>query len=331
MSGKDKVTENMKLDTGRIKMRMSDPALKKKITTNITDPGGTVYWYIRFNIALDPASVTKHTMNVTERNGYILNVIFTYDSRSNLIVLNPMDLYRQNEYYILNISKKVRPARGRPLSKSVHIMFKILGEQISDFQVLKNSAVPKPRKKPVSVRRAEIKELMAAQAYEAAQAQALEELAAPTPEEETVLLPIENETSAPPTQEAAAQPVQPPDKHIKKVVGKPILSYGRLAVKVQLAILGLIWLVLSFFFANFYVTLVGIILVILGLAHICAQLAKARTRAAVYYDLGVWRFNSAKYAKANSLFQKSQKLNPNNEMTQYALTKVAAQLAAANK
>lgn len=282
MDDAEKNLERAKLDASNIKMMVNDPSLKGKITSNITDPGGSVYWYIRFNTPLDPESVTKHTMNVTERNGYILNTLITYDATRNLIVLNPTDLYRQNEYYILNISKKVRSGKGKSLTKPVYILFKLMNDQISEFQILKDTAqVPKPRKKPVSVRRAEIREYMAAQAFNS-----------------------ENEDTPP-----------------KWTGRRPTLPFGQFAVKLQLAILGLIWLVLSFFFGNFYVILAGVCLVILGLAHICVQIVKPRIRAAILYDLGVRRFNIGRYTAAMRLFQKSFKLDSNNEMTQYALVK----------
>jgi len=276
----EKKIENAKIDAGKIKMTVNDPALKGKITSKITDPDGTVYWYIRFNTPLDPDTVTKHTMNVTETNGYIMNVIITYDSTRNLIVLNPMDLYRQNEYYILSVSTKVKSNKGRPLSKPVHIMFKIVGDQISEFQVLKDGVkVPKPRKKPASVRRAEIRELMTEQAHE--------------------------------------------EDPVKKVVGMPSLPFGRLSVKVQLAVLGLVWLALSLFFNNFFVTLLGIGLLLLGLIHICIQLSKRQTRSAIFYDLGVRRFNAGDYQAADVHFKKSYELNPRNELAEHALEKNA--------
>jgi len=280
MDEREKTLQQAKLDAGNIKMMVSDPTLKNRIKSNITDPDGSVYWYIRFNTLLDPDSVTKYTMNVTDTKGYILNIIITYDDARNLIVLNPMDLYRQNEYYILNISKKVRSNKGRPLKKPVYIMFKLIDDMISEFKVIKDTAsVPKARKKPVNVRRAELMELMTQTAYE-------------------------------------------PNPQVGKLSAKPTLPYGNIAVKVQLAILGLIWLILSFFFANFYVTLAGVSLLIMGLLHIAIQLFKPTVRAAICYDLGVRRFNRGNYAAALGHFERSQELDERNIMTQYALRKV---------
>ena len=280
MKEKLEAMERAKMEDDNIKLMVSSPGLKDRITTDITDPGGTVYWYIRFNTPLDPDSVTKHSMNVTETNGYIINVIITYDSSRNLIVLNPCDLYRQNEYYLLNISTKVRSDKGKPLPKSVHIMFKLKGDEISEFRMIKNTkGLPKPRKKPERVRRTEIAELMEAWNHE-------------TPES------------------------------IRKTVGQPTLPYGPVALKMQLAILGLIWMGFSLFFNNLYITLIGLSLVLLGLVHICIQLARRPTRSILNYTWGVMHFNGGRYGAAQRFFEKARNLDPYSDLAKYAAAKV---------
>ena len=163
----DTIQKN-KIDAGKIVLKSTNPKLSNRITTNITDPCGAVYWYIRFNVPLEAGSVSRHTMNITDTNGYILNSIITYDESRNLIVLNPMDLYRKNEYYILNISKDVRSAKGRALGKSMHILFKLVNNEISEFEILQATAAPKPRKKPSSLKRVELQELLSSKTYTAA-------------------------------------------------------------------------------------------------------------------------------------------------------------------
>ena len=280
MQEKHELIENAKIENENIKLMVSNPELKGKITTKITDPNGTVYWYIRFNTTLDPNSITKHSMNVTQTDGYIINTIITYDSERNLIVLNPCDLYRQNEYYLLNISTKVRSDKGKPLPKSVHIMFKLKGDEISDFKMIKNTAgLPKPRKKPESMRRAEIRELMEAR-----------------------------------TSEDTAK--------IRMSVGRPSLPYGPVALKMRIAVVGLIWLGISLFLGNFYVTLIGFGLILLGLAHICIQLAKPQTRSALKYTRGVMYFNKERYRDAQNCFERSLKLDSDNDLAKYAVYKV---------
>ncbi|MCL2576233.1 MAG: tetratricopeptide repeat protein [Defluviitaleaceae bacterium] len=163
---KQQLYEESKIKQNNFVIAAQNPNIKGRITTNITEPDGEVHWFIRFNIPLDPTTVNRNTMNITDKKGYILNSIITYDDTRNLIVLNPMDLYRQNESYILNVSKKVRPARGKPLKKSIHILFKIVNNEISEFEILKSTAnIPKARKKPSSLRRQEVQELLKSKAY----------------------------------------------------------------------------------------------------------------------------------------------------------------------
>jgi tetratricopeptide (TPR) repeat protein len=134
----------------KIKISTTNPELKNKIHYDIANADDKVNWYIKFNIALDPLSVNKKTMNITETNGYILNAIIEYDTEKNMIVLSPVDIYLQNEYYLLNITRKVRSEKGQRLKREIHIMFKLMDNQITEFQLLKSTvkvAKPRPRTK----------------------------------------------------------------------------------------------------------------------------------------------------------------------------------------
>jgi hypothetical protein len=276
---KHDIIQKSKIDAGNIVLRASDPKLASRISTNITDPGGAVYWYIRFNTLLDGESVSKHTMNVTDTKGYILNSIITYDARRNLIVLNPMDLYRQNEYYILNISKKVRSAKGRPLAKSVHILFKLVNNEISEFEMLQSTAVPKPRKKPASLKRKEIQELLRTKTYS-------------------------NKVD------------------MEKNIGSATLPFGPLGVKIHWAVIGLVLMLGSIFVQNTTVIIVAMTLAALGMIHVLMQLRKRTVKSSLAYTMGVIRFNSGKYKKAQKAFAKAINQDPGNELAEYATNKV---------
>ena len=167
MDKKQEIYEKTKVKTEHIKVAANASDFEGRIHTHIVDPNGEVYWYIRFNTKLDPETVSKYTMNITQTDGYIINAIITYDKTRNLIVLCPMDLYRQNEYYFLNISKKVRSEKGVNLKRSVHILFKLLDDEISEFSILKNtSEVPKPKQKPKKIKLEERAHYMIKKAYE---------------------------------------------------------------------------------------------------------------------------------------------------------------------
>lgn len=138
----------------KIKIAANDPTLRGKIHVNIKDPSEGVYWYIKFNIPLDPSSVSKKTMRVTETNGYILNSIITYTDTENLIIISPIDPYLQNEFYILTVTTDVKSAKGNNLKKEIHILFKLIDNKISEFKILQSTVkIPAPHPKPESEKR----------------------------------------------------------------------------------------------------------------------------------------------------------------------------------
>jgi hypothetical protein len=137
------------MDHERIKVRTSIPSLQNKVQSKIEGPADIVYWYIRFNIQLDETSVSGKTMNVTDTDGYIMRTIITYNSKHNVISVSPLDTYEEGRFYLLNISKKVRSAKGKKLRSTIHILFKLLEGKVTDFKVLdKNTVIPTPKPRP---------------------------------------------------------------------------------------------------------------------------------------------------------------------------------------
>lgn len=133
----------------RIKIATNIPGLKDKIQTNITGSTDSIYWYIRFNIPLDESSVSEKTMRVTDTDGYIMRTDISYDTEKNIIVISPLDTYEQEVFYILNISKKVKSRRGNKLKNQMYILFKLKGNQVTEFKTLKsNVEVPQAKKRP---------------------------------------------------------------------------------------------------------------------------------------------------------------------------------------
>lgn len=137
------------MENTKIRIATSIPSLKNKVQTRLDGPTDVIYWYIRFNIPLDETSVSEKTMDVTDTEGYIMRTDIYYDKNTHMIAISPLDTYEQNRFYLLNISKKVRSARGQNLRSSIHILFKLLDNQISDYKVLKKDAkLPKPKPRP---------------------------------------------------------------------------------------------------------------------------------------------------------------------------------------
>ena len=137
------------MDNEHIRISTSKPSLKNKVKTNLDGSSDVLYWHIRFNIPLDEATVSGRTMNVTDTDGYIMRTDITYNPDGHQIVISPLDTYEQNRFYLLNIKKKVRSASGKHMKSTLHILFKLLNNQISEFKTLKkNVQVPKPRPRP---------------------------------------------------------------------------------------------------------------------------------------------------------------------------------------
>ena len=137
------------MDNDRIRVRTSIPSLENKVQTNIKGPADVVYWYIRFNIQLDEESVSGKTMNVTDTDGYIMRTVISYKPKHNVISVSPLDTYEENRYYLLNISRQVRSAKGKHLRSTIHILFKLLEGKVTDFKVLdKDAQVPLPKPRP---------------------------------------------------------------------------------------------------------------------------------------------------------------------------------------
>ena len=137
------------MDHERIQIRTSIPSLQNKVQVRISGPADAIHWYIRFNIELDPESVSGKTMNVTDTDGYIMRTVISYRSKHNLISVSPLDTYEEDRFYLLNISKSVRSIRGRHLRSTIHILFKLKEDKVSEFKVLdKDAEVPTPRPRP---------------------------------------------------------------------------------------------------------------------------------------------------------------------------------------
>jgi len=132
-----------------IKLVTSSPELKDKIHVDVKSSTDTIYWHIKFNIPLDESSVSEKTAGVTDTQGYILNTKIRYSQKSNLISIQPLEPYVQNEYYIMSIYKDVRSANLQNLKRDIHILFKLKNNDISEYKILPpNVSVPEPRKRP---------------------------------------------------------------------------------------------------------------------------------------------------------------------------------------
>ena len=145
----------------RMKVATSIPSLKNKIKIDISPDENDIFWYIRFNMPLDASSVSYKTMDVTDTEGYIMRTDITYDQGKNMIIISPIDSYEDNIFYMLNISKRVKSATGQNLRSKIHILFKLMNAEISEFRTLKTSVkVPAPRQRPKDYEERVVKQLL---------------------------------------------------------------------------------------------------------------------------------------------------------------------------
>ena len=286
--GTDKVQKLVSESTIRdknIRIATTSPELKNKIQVNFNFGSENVYWHIKFNIPLDTRSVSKKTMSVTETSGYILNTEISYDIEENIIIINPLEPYKQDEYYILSISTKVRSVKGQNLKRPIHIMFKLLNNQISEYQTLpKTVQVPKPKRKPP------------AEKYPGEASAELEAGSRPTHASQPVSKRYSFETG----------PVD--DK----------VPYDDISLVFPLCLL------LSCVCFVAYLVTLNLIAAWIGLAGLIIaiyKISQKKFRSCILYNIGAYFFNSGRHKQALRMFQSAHKIYPKNETAEYACDK----------
>lgn len=115
----------------------SAKGIKNPVQSRMELTSEKIYWYIRFNIPLNPATVNAENMDVTDVEGFILTSVISYNEDTNTIIISPREPYKPNETYILNISNNVLSKGNNPLKEEVQIIFQLKGAEIGKFKVLK--------------------------------------------------------------------------------------------------------------------------------------------------------------------------------------------------
>ena len=101
------------------------PQLANKVKQNLKFKTGNFIWYVRFNIPLDPKTVNKDTMYVSNSQNQRLRTYIKYVPEKELIEIEPLEPYAENEYYHLVITTNVRSKGGQSLREPVQIKFKL--------------------------------------------------------------------------------------------------------------------------------------------------------------------------------------------------------------
>jgi len=143
------LTENQAQGKPRIRVTTSLPSLQGKVKIDIKEgtPLDAVYWYIKFNLPLDPDTVNGKTMQVTDTDGYIMRTVINYQPQANLISVSPLDSYEEERYYLLKISNKVCSLKGTYLRSNINILFKLYEGQMNNYLTVRQD-VPVPDSVP---------------------------------------------------------------------------------------------------------------------------------------------------------------------------------------
>ena len=99
------------------------PQLANKVKQDLRFKTGNFVW--RVNIPLDPHTVNKDTMYVTNSQNQKLRSYIRYDTKNEIIEVEPLEPYSTNEYYFLTITKNVKSRGGQSLKEPVQIKFKL--------------------------------------------------------------------------------------------------------------------------------------------------------------------------------------------------------------
>ena len=101
------------------------PQLANKVKQDLRFKTGNFVWRVRCNIPLDPHTVNKDTMYVTNSQNQKLRSYIRYDTKNEIIEVEPLEPYSTNEYYFLTITKNVKSRGGQSLKEPVQIKFKL--------------------------------------------------------------------------------------------------------------------------------------------------------------------------------------------------------------
>ena len=101
------------------------PQLANKVKQDLRFKTGNSVGRVRFNIPLDPHTVNKETMYVTNSQNQKLQSYIRYDTKNEIIEVEPLEPYSTNEYYFLTITKNVKSRGGQSLKEPVQIKFKL--------------------------------------------------------------------------------------------------------------------------------------------------------------------------------------------------------------
>lgn len=113
------------MDKNYLDIQSISNGYEKKVKQNLKFKTGNFIWQVKFNTPLNPRTVNNVNLFVTTLNQSPLKTSINYDSIKNIIEIEPLEPYAQNEPYILHITTNVKSKGGQYLKKPVKIQFKL--------------------------------------------------------------------------------------------------------------------------------------------------------------------------------------------------------------
>ncbi len=99
--------------------------LSSKVKQDLKFKTGRFVWRVKFNTPLDPSSINKDTMYITDMNNVRRPAFISYDPTKNQIEVEPINAYAEDVYYHLHITTRVRSIGGQSLKQPVKLKFKL--------------------------------------------------------------------------------------------------------------------------------------------------------------------------------------------------------------
>lgn len=96
-----------------------------KVKQSLKFRTGNFVWRVHFNIPLNPQTVNNMNLYVTTLAQVPLKTNIRYDAVHNLVEIEPLEPYAQNEPYLLHVTKNVRSKSGKKMKDDIIIQFKL--------------------------------------------------------------------------------------------------------------------------------------------------------------------------------------------------------------
>ena len=96
-----------------------------KVKQDIKFKTKSFVWKVKFNIPLDASTVNNTNCYVINSKKTPLKTNISYDSIHNLVQIEPLENYSENESYFLIITKNVSSKGGQKLKNDILIRFKL--------------------------------------------------------------------------------------------------------------------------------------------------------------------------------------------------------------